>query len=725
MFKIKPLLLCLCICNGFEAFAQAPDIEWQKSLGGSNYEYPTSIIQTFDSGYIVSGYTSSNDGDITGYLGAADYWVVKLDTIGNIQWQKSYGGSGTDYGGYVLQTIDGGYLVTGVTVSTDGDVLFNHGLGDAWVIKLGILGNIEWQKSYGGSLSDGLGSIQPTTDGGYIAAGYSYSNDGDVAGNHGNSDYWILKIDNVGSIEWQKCLGGSAFDNASAIHQTSNGGYIVSGVTLSDDGDITEYHGGGGDFWIVRLDSGGNILWQRALGGSGEDSGHDIIETSDNGFIATAGFTASTDGDVTGHHGAVFADYWVIKIDSIGNLLWQKCLGGTGSDEANSIVQISDTGFLIAGGSSTNNNGDVTGHHGTESYSDYWLVKLDTNANIEWQKSLGGTHTDIANSIIETLDSGYVVAGYAFSNDDDITGHHGVGLNTDYWIVKLEKPCDQIIYFADSDSDGYGDSTTMIYSCFDTIGYVLDNTDCNDSITEIHPGTLDVCNNLDDNCNGIFDEDAIFLTWYMDDDSDGYGNNTIDSITCFELSGFVFDNTDCNDTNNLINPGTFEICNSLDENCNLLIDEDLTFTTYFIDADEDNYGNAAIDSVWCSTIIGFITDSTDCDDNDPDINPGIPEIFNGIDDNCNKLIDEGLAINEVLLNAINIYPNPTDNILHIALSGYSEVIFEVINIDGQIIWRNYVFSSIVELDVEGYTPGIYLLKIITKDGEASAKFVKE
>ena len=726
MPKFKIFFLFLSANVVLKSYSQAPDIEWQKCLGGSNYDDAYSIQLTSDSGYIVIGTSFSSDGDVTDNHGYGDYWVVKLDQMGSIQWQKCYGGTGWEEGFSIDETMDGGFIFTGHSGSIDGDITFNHGFTDCWVVKINSSGLIESQKNYGGTSTEYARSIQQTDDGGYIFAGFSYSDDGDVSGHHGaggTTDWWVVKLNEEGGILWERSLGGSQDDVANSVRQTSDGGFIVAGHSNSGDGDVTGFHGNW-DYWIVKLNSEGITEWQKALGGSNIDEAQSIIETNDGGFIAT-GFTYSNDGDVTGHHGDFYGDYWVVKLDDDGDIMWQKSLGGSGGDLSSSIHQNIDSSYIVTGVSSTNNDGDVTGHHGLSGYGDYWVVLLDTTGNIKWQKSLGGDNTDYASSITQTLDSGYVIAGYAGSTDGDVTGHHGLSLNSDYWIVKLKKPCEQIMYFADADGDGFGDSSTMILSCFDTVGYVLDSSDCNDLISEIHPGGFDVCNNIDDNCNGLLDEDAIFLTWYMDADADGFGNNLIDSISCFELSGYVFDETDCNDANNLVYPGATEICNSLDENCNLMIDEDLIFTTYYIDADGDNYGNAAIDSVWCSTVTGFITDSIDCDDNDPDIHPGIPEILNGIDDNCNKLIDEGVAIDETIINNIKIYPNPANDILNIDYSGNLPATLEVISMQGQIIFANYVNASFVIINVKEYAPGIYLLKIITENGEASLKFVKQ
>ncbi|MFA7616312.1 MAG: T9SS type A sorting domain-containing protein [Weeksellaceae bacterium] len=406
--------------------AQAPAIEWQESLGGTEDEDRASIQQTTDGGYIVIGGSASNDGDVTGNHGSRDYWIVKLDSTGGIQWQKSLGGSGLDSANSIQQTTDGGYIVAGGSTSNNGDVTGNHGDIDFWIVKLNSVGNIQWQKSLGGSDWDYAHSIQQTADGGYIVAGDSRSNDGDVTGNHGDGDYWIVKLDSTGNIQWQKSLGGSGWDSATFIQQTTDGGYIVAGGSASNDGDVSGNHGET-DYWIVKLDNTGDIDWQKSLGGSGEDGAHSIRQTTDGGYIV-AGYSWSNDGDVTNNQGN--RDYWIVKLDSIGNIDWQKSLGGSGNENAFSAQQTTDGGYIVAG-ISNSDDGDVSDNHGL---SDYWVVKLNNTGNIEWQKSLGGSGNDYAYSGQQTTDGGYILAGISNSNDGDVTGNHG---GYDYWVVKL------------------------------------------------------------------------------------------------------------------------------------------------------------------------------------------------------------------------------------------------------------------------------------------------
>jgi len=391
------------------------NIQWQKSLGGSGHDFGESIQQTTDGGYIVTGRTESNDGDVSANQGEPDFWIVKLDGSGNIQWQKNLGGSDWERAYSIQQTSDAGYIVAGYTSSNDGDVSGNHGGSDLWIVKLDGLGNIQWQKSLGGSESEQPKSIQQTTDGGYIVAGTTRSNDGDVSGNHGETDYWIVKLDGSGSILWQKSLGGSDLESAESIQQTTDGGYIVAGTTRSNDGDVSGNHGGS-DYWIVKLDGSGTIQWQKSLGGSENEGAESIQQTFDEGYIV-AGSARSNDGDFSGNNG--IHDFCIVKQDGSGTIQWQKCLGGSGRDEPYSIQLTTDGGYIVAG-TTESNDGDVSGNHGE---GDFWIVKLDESGSIQWQKSLGGSEEDFARSIQLTIDGGYIVAGWTWSNDGDILGN--------------------------------------------------------------------------------------------------------------------------------------------------------------------------------------------------------------------------------------------------------------------------------------------------------------
>lgn len=406
-------------------FAQS-GIVWQNSLGGSSSEQVNSIQETTDGGYVVVGWTASGNGDVNGHIYGKDYWVVRLSITGDTLWQRclggtaNAGGTGHDSGESIDQTFDGGFIVAGWTESFDGDITDNHGGSDCWVVKLDESGNTAWQKCYGGSSWDRAHAIQQTPDSGYIMTGSSASNDGDVSGNHGYNDFWVVKMTKTGNIEWQNSLGGNSNDYGLDVEHTTDGGYIVGGKTFSNDGDVSGNHGWM-DYWIVKLDATGALEWQNALGGTSYDEGYSVAQTADGNYMIV-GHTDSNDGDVSGYHG-VF-DYWVAKLDTEGDILWQKCLGGSNPDRGYAIEATADSGCIVAG-SSESNDGDVTGHHGDMFSSDFWIAKLDAEGILEWQNSLGGTSSEYAYAVQDNPNGAFAVAGKSMSNDGDVTENHG------------------------------------------------------------------------------------------------------------------------------------------------------------------------------------------------------------------------------------------------------------------------------------------------------------
>ncbi len=417
------------------SFAQTiPTIEWQKSLGGSAGEYAYSIGQTSDGGYIVAGDAISNDGDVVNnHGGGGDYWIVKLIGLGTgtgtIDWQIALGGTGGDHASSIQQTTDGGYIVAGRSASIDGDVTGNHGYDDYWIVKLTANGAIDWQKSFGGTGDDQASFIQQTNDGGYIVSGNSKSNNGDVTGNHGLKDYWIVKLSVIGTIEWEKSLGGTGNDEATSVKQTADSGYIISGFSRSNDGDVTGHHGtvNFSDSWVVKLSNNGALEWQKSLGGTSGDQSDAVQQTTDGGYIV-AGGSSSVDGDVTGNHGNT--DFWIVKLNDTGTVVWQKSAGGTQAEYAYSIQQMTDGNYIVAG-YTYSYDGDVTFNHGDH---DNWVVNLSDTGAIQWQLSMGGGIAEYARSIQQTNNGGYIVTGISTSNDGDVTGNHGAG---DFWAVKL------------------------------------------------------------------------------------------------------------------------------------------------------------------------------------------------------------------------------------------------------------------------------------------------
>tara|TARA_R100000935_G_scaffold15425_1_gene30765 strand:- start:40177 stop:41697 length:1521 start_codon:yes stop_codon:yes gene_type:complete len=346
------------------------EMEWEKIIGGSFAESPREIIATPDNGYIIVGRSQSVDGDISGNIGTFDFWVVKINSIGEIQWEKSYGGTQFDEALSIIMTPDNNYVIAGNTASNDVDVTGHQGLVDYWVIKIDGSGNLLWQKTMGGTRDDRAESIKNTPDGGFIVAGYTDSSDGDVSEHLGEDDYWIVKLNAAGEIEWEKTYGGSDVDLARDIQVTIDGNYIVFGYTASNDVDVTD-NNGGFDVWVVKLDDTGNIIWQKNFGGSENDYSLSGKATLDGGIVV-GGSTHSNNGDVTYNRGS--ADVWIVKLYASGDLRWESTFGGSNYELSNSIEKTADGGYIL-GGYSESSDGNVS--NPTPALGDIWIAKLE------------------------------------------------------------------------------------------------------------------------------------------------------------------------------------------------------------------------------------------------------------------------------------------------------------------------------------------------------------
>jgi hypothetical protein len=302
----------------FSVTQAQPEIQWENNFGGADTEFANDIEQTEDGGYVVAGESESSDSDVGGNNGEEDYWIVKLDETGQLEWENNLGGSGRDEAKDIEQTEGGGFVVAGYTSSNDGDVSGNKGNDDYWIVKLDETGKLEWENSLGGSDQDRARSIEQTADGGLVVFGQSSSNDGDVGGNNGGFDYWVVKLASNGQLEWENNLGGSAWDMAKDIEQTADGGFIVAGDSESSNGDVGG-NKGKEDYWIVKLNEIGQLEWEKNLGGSDRDFAQDVEQTEDGGFVV-AGFSQSTDGNVSSNKG--IEDYWIMKLDKKGKLEW-------------------------------------------------------------------------------------------------------------------------------------------------------------------------------------------------------------------------------------------------------------------------------------------------------------------------------------------------------------------------------------------------------------------
>jgi hypothetical protein len=309
--------------------------EWNKTYGGTDNDCAFSLVVTNDSGYALAGYTESFG------AGDADFWLVKADSSGNLQWNKTYGGGDQDQAYSLIKTGDGGYALAGMKHFP----AFNE--NDFWFVKTDESGNEEWNKTYGGPYNDDSAwSVIQTDDGGYALAGLTWS-----FGVYG--DFWLIKTDEFGNMQWNKTYGGTDYDYALSVIQTNDGGYALAGLTWS-------FGKGDDDFWLVKTDSGGNEEWNKTYGGTNDDYAYSVVQTTDGGY-ALAGHTVS--------YGVGGGDFWLIKTDEFGNAQWNMTYGGDDTEFMYSMIQTGDGGFALAG---------VTWSFGVgDGYCDFWLVKTD------------------------------------------------------------------------------------------------------------------------------------------------------------------------------------------------------------------------------------------------------------------------------------------------------------------------------------------------------------
>jgi hypothetical protein len=460
---MKPLFIFLSLCIGIISNAFSQEIEWQNTIGGSSYDYLYSCLQVSDGGYILSGQSSSNiSGDKTeNSYGGSDYWVVKIDSAGNIQWQNTIGGGNADNLKLIRSTPDGGYVLGGESFSNiSGDKNENNlGGDDFWIVKIDSSGNIQWQNTIGGNSYEGFASISTTNDGGFILGGYSISDiSGDKTENsYGGYDYWVLKIDSAGNIQWQNTIGGNADDFLHTIERTDDGGFILGGSSNSNiSADKTENSFGNSDYWVVKIDNVGNIQWQNTIGGNSYDELRVIKQTNDRGYILGGYSMSDISGDKTeGCFG--FADYWIVKIDSIGNIQWQKTFGGEEEDDLYSIMQTGDGGYILGGDSNSSISGNKT--EKSIGNTDMWVVKTDSLGGIQWQNTIGGSDFQSLFTIANTSDESCLLGGSSISNISVDKDENCIGMY-DYWVVKLTNKYNRIAghLFADFNSNAIQDT---------------------------------------------------------------------------------------------------------------------------------------------------------------------------------------------------------------------------------------------------------------------------
>lgn len=418
------------------------DVIWVKTFGGSDEDDAIDVVQANDGNYIVLGYTKSMDGDVTGKTSPdVDYWLLKIDSDGNKIWDKTFGGSGEDRATGISKTNDGGYIISGFTGSDDGDVSENAGFHDYWIVKITGSGDIQWEKSFGFIGQDQSYQVIQTNEGGYFATGFldvgladgegnDFSNGQNQTrnGQHSLGDYWGIKMDTDGNKVWRRYFGGSHVDQSNDVLQTEDGGFLLTGISESSDFDISNARGAN-DFWIIKVSAEGNLLWEKSFGGSETDRAFSVTNSNDGNFIIT-GESRSSDVDVSSPKGG--GDIWAVKFSSSnGSIIWEKSFGGTQFDTSRGITNLGDGLYAIAG-SSRSNDIDVSNNFGA---NDAWILLINETGDLVFEKNIGGSNIDFLNNAIGTSNNEIIFIGNSMSNDIDIPENKG---NKDILIFKMK-----------------------------------------------------------------------------------------------------------------------------------------------------------------------------------------------------------------------------------------------------------------------------------------------
>ncbi|QMU28785.1 T9SS type A sorting domain-containing protein [Adhaeribacter radiodurans] len=421
--------------------------EWDFRYGGSSNEGFTSIIKTTDGGYLSGGYSASRvSGDKSQVSqGKNDYWIVKSDQNGKKLWDKRYGGTSDDYLNRIIPTKDGGYLLAGSSLSGKGGdkTEVNKGDRDYWLVKIDKQGNKEWDKSYGGSGSDELKKVLQLSTGEYILAGYSNSPvSGDkTQASQGGDDYWLVKISSKGEKLWNQRYGGNLEEMLGGIVQTSDGGYLLGGSSWSGkSGNKTEGSRGKSDFWLVAVDKEGKQLWDKTYGGTGEDEAYSVGKAGTTYFLAGQSNSPAGLDKTRDSQGGL--DYWLLKVTSTGEKVWDKRYGGEKDDELRASIPTQDGGYLLAGKSFSNKSGNK--RQDSQGSSDYWIVKADKEGQYEWSKTFGGSGAEELRAVIQTQDGGFLLAG---KSDSGVSGDRTQPSQggSDYWLVKVIPEANPIV----------------------------------------------------------------------------------------------------------------------------------------------------------------------------------------------------------------------------------------------------------------------------------------
>lgn len=708
-------ILCFCILSNIQA--QPGTISSQRVIGADGDDRMTRLNPTADGGYIVSGYSGSDvSGDKSeGSIEGQEYWVMRLSSTGKIIWENTLQAPGSaDYAYDIIETADGGYFVGG---SSNGGIggdktQTNYALSrDYWVLRLDSLGNVLWDKTIGGSGTDYLYRVRQTPDGGFLLIGESdspASYDKTEASIFGSWDMWIIKLDADGNMQWQNTIGGTGFEKARDALVTDAGTYLIGGYSDSPvSGDKTIAPIGGGEYWLVELNSTGSIIWQGLYGGNGSEVFSSMAPTADGGLILGG---ASSSG-ISGNKSEVSRgsnDYWIVKLDNTRNVQWDKTIGGAFSEGLASVIQTADLGYLLAGSSASPISGEKS--EASIGLQDYWLVKVNSTGVLQWENTIGGWLDDNCVGALQANDGTYMVGGWSGSpiSGDKTKPPVGPYAQPDFWLVKL-------------------------------------NTDCT-------PGAEEICNLIDDDCDGMVDEGVVESINITANDPTTFCEGGSVELTASYLLGDVqwlkngTEIVGATANSYLVTTKGTYTCR-LTTDCSVVVSNEIEVHVYkkpaaFISAGGPTtfcaggsvtltanaggglsyqwYKGAAV--IPGATNINYVVTSGG------NYKCMVTKIATGCSKQSNAIAvaivcRESIASDDAY---IQVFPNPVSDFLQVDLSKLNSgnAIIELISDTGNTINRYQVTDSTLQLDMTNLPSGLYFLKVQCENMIYTERFVK-
>lgn len=415
------------------SLSQSPSITWSKTFGGPGNDVMQDIYPTDDGNYIMLGLTDETGGDVTCSIkGKHDTWVIKMAPDSTILWQKCYGGSLEEGNpnSKIIQTSDGGYLFQTESWSEDFDVAGHHGASDAWTVKLDGNGNKVWAHSFGGSDFDTPRFMLELPGQKYLLMSRTTSQNGDVPSNEDPVlfDAWVFVVDNNGTILQNNIYGGTGDDDLYKAILRPDGTLAMFGLTSSHDGDLAGLNVQGTDGWMLVTDTLGNVISSKVYGQGNEEDILDAFPTADGGFIT---FGDTQDPTIAVENGSWHGDYdfWAMKLDGNGNVQWQGIYGGVKREQLHrGAISSYDGGYFLSG-STLSTDGDIENEDNKA--REYCLMHIAADGSFLWSVAVGGSEPEYCYSM---LDGGFVVGG-AYSDDGDVVGLQG---DADGWVIKFD-----------------------------------------------------------------------------------------------------------------------------------------------------------------------------------------------------------------------------------------------------------------------------------------------